>query len=166
MARPERACDYLVIPTRDDDKRERTRTSRVGRHRGAEGAENFSGGFHALGELAYRGAQVSASIIDLSSRAQLVSIDDRIALLALISSGKVGQLAGYGVLVTGLGALVFSVWLHMKEAEIFHPNIRGVPTKISPAAPVTPAKPAHAPVPAASPTPAPATPTAPAQPQQ
>lgn len=91
-----------------------------------------------------------------------------IALLALISSGKVGQLAGYGVLVTGLGALVFSIWLHMKEAEIFHPNIRGVPTRIIPAAPaatqttappkaqpVTPAKPVQAPTPAATPSPAP-----------
>lgn len=101
-----------------------------------------------------------------------------ISLLALISSGKVGQLAGYGVLVTGLGALVFSVWLHMKEAEIFHPNIRAAPTKITPAPqppptplpkaqPATPAKPVHAPTPAATPSPAPtpATPAAPARQQ-
>ncbi|WP_157211117.1 hypothetical protein [Verrucomicrobium spinosum] len=88
-----------------------------------------------------------------------------IAILALISSGKIGQLAGYGVLVTGLGALVFSIWLHMKEAEIFHPNIRGAPTKVIPAAPVKPAKPVQAPVPAASATPAPATPATPAKPQ-
>lgn len=86
-----------------------------------------------------------------------------IAILALISSGKIGQLAGYGVLVTGLGALVFSIWLHMKEAEIFHPNIRGAPTKVIPAAPVTPAKPVHAPVPAATPPPTTATPPAPAR---
>jgi hypothetical protein len=58
-----------------------------------------------------------------------------IAILALIGSGKVGQLASYGVLITGLAALGFSVWLHMKEAEIFHPNIRGAPTKAAPAAP-------------------------------
>lgn len=88
-----------------------------------------------------------------------------IAILALISSGKIGQLAGYGVLVTGLGALVFSIWLHMKEAEIFHPNIRGAPTKVIPAASVKPAKPVQAPVPAASATPAPATPATPAKPQ-
>jgi hypothetical protein len=86
-----------------------------------------------------------------------------IAILALISSGKIGQFAGYGVLVTGLGALVFSIWLHMKEAEIFHPNIRGAPTKVIPAAPVTPAKPVHAPVPAVTPPPTTATPPAPAR---
>ncbi|WP_038158958.1 hypothetical protein [Verrucomicrobium sp. BvORR106] len=64
------------------------------------------------------------------------------ALTALIMTGSVGQLAEYGVLVTGMGALIFSVWLHMKEAEIFHPNIRGAPPKVIPATPGTSTLPA------------------------
>jgi len=120
-----------VIPTRDDDKRERVRTPRVGRHRGAEGAENFSGGFHALGELAYRGAQVSASIIDLRSRVQLVSIDDRVAL-PTASVGKVLLLieasaritardfAGYGILdkTPGDNVADSGVWRHLQAPAL------------------------------------------------
>lgn len=120
-----------MIPTRDQDKRQRVRTPRVGRHRGAEGAESFSGGFHALGELAYLGAQVSASVIDLTTRAQLVSIDDRIAL-PTASIGKVLLLieasaritardfAGYGILdkTPGDNVADSGLWRHLQAPAL------------------------------------------------
>jgi beta-lactamase class A len=120
-----------VIPTRDQDKRERVRTPRVGRHRGAEGAESFSGGFHALGELAYLGAQVSASVIDLATRSQLVSIDDRIALptasigkvlLLIESSARITarDFAGYGILdkTPGDNVADSGVWRHLQAPAL------------------------------------------------
>lgn len=120
-----------MIPTRDQDKRERVRTPRVGRHRGTEGAQSFSGGFHALGELAYRGAQVSASVIDLSTRSHLVSIDDRISL-PTASLGKVLLLietaaritardfAGYGILDKTPGDDVrdSGLWRHLQAPAL------------------------------------------------
>jgi len=45
------------------------------------------------------------------------------AAVALIGAGKLGSLGNYGVMVTGFLALLFSVWLHMKEAQVYHPNI-------------------------------------------
>ncbi|CAN5546368.1 hypothetical protein BH10ACT4_BH10ACT4_02800 [soil metagenome] len=70
----------MVVGTRDHERRERLRTPRVGRHRGVGGAESFAGGFTALAQLAYSGATVSASVIDLRTGLTLVSIDDRVAL--------------------------------------------------------------------------------------
>jgi hypothetical protein len=46
------------------------------------------------------------------------------ALLALIAGGKLGKWSNIVLLVGGALALVFSVWLHMKEAEVYHPNIK------------------------------------------
>lgn len=46
------------------------------------------------------------------------------ALVTLIGGGKFGSLGNYAVLAFGFLALVFSLWLHMKEAEVYHPNIR------------------------------------------
>jgi len=66
------------MPTQE--RRERIRTPRVGRHRGDTDRGNFSNGFSALGRLAYAGAKVSASAVDLGTGSALVSIDDRIAL--------------------------------------------------------------------------------------
>lgn len=120
-----------MIPTRDQDRRERVRTPRVGRHRAAEGAENFSGSFHALGELAYRGATVSASVIDLTTRVALVSIDDRI-VLPTASVGKVLLLietaaritardfAGYGILDKTPGDSVSDsgIWRHLQAPAL------------------------------------------------
>jgi beta-lactamase class A len=120
-----------VIPTRDQDKRERVRTPRVGRHRAAGGIETFSGGFHALGELAYQGAQVSASVIDLATRTPLVSIDDRVAL-PTASVGKVLLLietaaritardfAGYGILdkTPGDNVADSGVWRHLQAPAL------------------------------------------------
>jgi beta-lactamase class A len=49
---------------------------------------SFSGTFQALGELAYSGAQVSASAVDLDSDERILSIDDRI-VLPTASVGKI-----------------------------------------------------------------------------
>ncbi|AYF99468.1 serine hydrolase [Protaetiibacter intestinalis] len=49
---------------------------------------SFAGAFTALGELAYGGAQVSASVIDLDSDERVLSIDDRI-VLPTASVGKI-----------------------------------------------------------------------------
>jgi hypothetical protein len=46
------------------------------------------------------------------------------ALLALIAGGKLGSWSNIVLLVGGTLAVVFSVWLHMKEAEVYHPNIK------------------------------------------
>jgi hypothetical protein len=46
-----------------------------------------------------------------------------VAVVALIGGGKLGALGNYGVLATGTLALLFSLWLHMKEAQVYHPNI-------------------------------------------
>jgi beta-lactamase class A len=121
----------LVIPTRDEDKRERVRSARAGRHRAAGGQPNFSGGFRALGELAYQGAQVSASVLDLGSRALLVSIDDRVAM-PTASIGKVLLLievsaritardfAGYGILdkTPGDNVADSGIWRHLQAPAL------------------------------------------------
>lgn len=64
------------------------RAARVPRHRDERSPEDFSAAFAALGDLAFEGAQVSASLLDLDSGRQLVSIDDRI-VLPTASIGKV-----------------------------------------------------------------------------
>jgi hypothetical protein len=46
------------------------------------------------------------------------------ALLALIGGGKLGTWSNIALLIGGSFAVVFSVWLHMKEAEVYHPNIK------------------------------------------
>lgn len=46
------------------------------------------------------------------------------ALLALIGGGKLGAWSNVALLIGGSLAVVFSVWLHMKEAEVYHPNIK------------------------------------------
>jgi beta-lactamase class A len=51
-----------------------------GRHRAPEVGENFSGSFRALGQLAYSGAQVSGSVLDLGTGSTLLSADDHIVL--------------------------------------------------------------------------------------
>lgn len=57
-------------------------------HRAERREPSFSGAFTALGELAYSGAQVSASVIDLDSDERILSIDDRI-VLPTASVGKI-----------------------------------------------------------------------------
>ena len=61
---------------------------KVPRHAGAGEVANFSSTFAALGKLAYEGAQVSASAVDLNSGQTLLAIDDRI-VLPTASIGKI-----------------------------------------------------------------------------
>jgi len=78
----------LVDTARTRERWERVRTPRAPRHSGAGDAENFSGTFAALGKLAYEGAQVSASAVDLNTGRTLLAIDDRI-VLPTASIGKI-----------------------------------------------------------------------------
>jgi beta-lactamase class A len=99
----------LVEAARTRERRERVRTPREARHAGTGEAENFSSTFAALGKLAYEGAQVSASVVDLNSGKTLLAIDDRI-VLPTASIGKIlllievsarltsGDFSGLGIL--------------------------------------------------------------------
>jgi len=78
----------LVDPVRIRERSERVRTPRVPRHVGAGEVANFASTFTALGRLAYEGAQVSASAVDLNSGKTLLAIDDRI-VLPTASIGKI-----------------------------------------------------------------------------
>jgi beta-lactamase class A len=91
------------------ERRTRLRGPRVPRHRSPRPADDFSSSFTALGELAYEGAQVSASVTDLDSSRSLLAIDERI-VLPTASIGKILLLievsarlterdfSGYGIL--------------------------------------------------------------------
>lgn len=99
----------MVAGPPENERRERQRSQREGRHRGPGGGEHFNGSFAALGKLAYEGARVSANIVDLRSGLTVLAIDDRI-VLPTASIGKVLLLievsarvtardfAGYGIL--------------------------------------------------------------------
>ena len=69
-------------------RRARVQEARAPRHRSERAEPRFTGTFHALGELAYAGAQVSAAAIDLDSDERIISIDDRI-VLPTASVGKI-----------------------------------------------------------------------------
>ncbi len=58
------------------------------RPRSERSEPSFAGAFQSLGELAYGGAQVSASVIDLDSAVRVLSIGDRI-VLPTASVGKI-----------------------------------------------------------------------------
>ncbi|MET4702667.1 serine hydrolase [Frigoribacterium sp. UYMn621] len=98
----------MVVGTRDHERRERLRAPRAGRHRGVGGAESFSGGFTALAQLAYAGATVSASVIDLRSGLTLVSIDDRVAM-PTASVGKILLLIEVAARITARDAAGFGI---------------------------------------------------------
>ena len=98
----------MVVGTRDHERRERLRTPRVGRHRRAGGAESFAGGFAALAQLAYAGAAVSASVIDLRTGLTLVSIDDRVAM-PTASVGKILLLIEVSARITARDAAGFGI---------------------------------------------------------
>ncbi|MGN6503864.1 MAG: hypothetical protein ACTHKX_13315, partial [Pseudolysinimonas sp.] len=66
-----------IAPSRE--RSSRVRTPREAQHR-APRSDNFANSFTALGDLAYEGAQVSASVMDLDSGRVLVGIDERIVL--------------------------------------------------------------------------------------
>ncbi|MGV8970032.1 MAG: serine hydrolase [Microbacteriaceae bacterium] len=116
--------------------RVRERSARVklsggGRHESVVRVARFAGTFSALGQLAYEGAEVSASVLDLHTGAALVSIDDRI-VLPTASIGKVLLLievsalltardfSGYGILDKTPRDLVgdSGVWQHMQAPAL------------------------------------------------
>jgi len=45
------------------------------------------------------------------------------AVLSFISGGKIAQFSDYAIIFGGVAVIIFSAWLHMKEAEIYHPDI-------------------------------------------
>lgn len=49
-----------------------------------------------------------------------------LAALALVSGGKLVAWLNIVLMAGTAAALVFSLWLHMKEAEVFHRNIKKV----------------------------------------
>ena len=75
-----------IAPSRE--RSSRVRTPREPRHRAPRAADTFTSSFTALGELAYEGAQVSASMMDLDTGRVLVAIDERI-VLPTASIGKI-----------------------------------------------------------------------------
>ncbi|MBI5160882.1 MAG: serine hydrolase [Micrococcales bacterium] len=89
-------------------RRERIRSRRAPQHRAPQPAEKFVGTFTALGDLAYEGARVSASVLDLDSDRTLVSIDDRI-VLPTASVGKVLLLIEVAARVTAETAAGLSI---------------------------------------------------------
>lgn len=78
----------MVDETGQLRRRDRSREPRVARHAGAGEFEDFTRAFAALGQLAYEGARVSASVIDLNTGRPVLAIDDRI-VLPTASVGKI-----------------------------------------------------------------------------
>ncbi|MBX3195800.1 MAG: serine hydrolase [Schumannella sp.] len=70
------------------ERSSRIRAAREPQHRAPRAAETFASTFTALGDLAYEGARVSASVMDLDSGRVLVAIDERI-VLPTASIGKI-----------------------------------------------------------------------------
>ena len=113
------------------ERRERMRAPRLPRHRGTEGLANFSTSFTALGELAYEGAQVSASVMDLETGHSLLGIDERI-VLPTASIGKIlllievsallsaRDVSGYGILdKTSRDAVgEAGIWQHLQAPSL------------------------------------------------
>lgn len=46
------------------------------------------------------------------------------ALLALVGRGKLATITNLLMIIGGLAALTFFLWLNLKESEIYHPNLR------------------------------------------
>ena len=88
MAGAEGPRNHLVEIARARERRSRASAARAARHASAGEAENFASTFSALGKLAYEGAQVSASVVDLNSGKTLLAIDDRV-VLPTASIGKI-----------------------------------------------------------------------------
>ena len=113
------------------ERSERVKVAHSGRHESDVRVGRFAGTFSALGQLAYEGVEVSASILDLHSGKALVSIDDRI-VLPTASIGKVLLLievsalltardfSGYGILDKTPRDLVgdSGVWQHMQAPAL------------------------------------------------
>jgi len=54
-----------------------------------------------------------------------------LALLAMIGKGKIASIAHAALFIGGLLALGFFLWLHLKESEIYHPNLRKAMAAVS-----------------------------------
>lgn len=118
-----------AAPSRE--RRARVTAPRAPQHRALQPAQTFAGTFTALGDLAYEGAQVSASVADLDSGRILVAIDERI-VLPTASIGKILLLievsarlterdaTGYGILdKTARDAVGDSgVWQHLQAPAL------------------------------------------------
>jgi beta-lactamase class A len=103
----------------------------VPQHRETQPVEDFSATFTALGDLAYDGAQVSASVTDLDTGKTLVAIDERI-VLPTASIGKILLLvevsarltardfSGYGILDKSPRDSVgdSGIWQHLQAPSL------------------------------------------------
>jgi beta-lactamase class A len=121
----------LVEIATSRERSSRVRTPREAQHRAPRSADNFANSFTALGDLAYEGAQVSASVMDLDTGRVLVAIDERI-VLPTASIGKILLLievsarlterdaTGYGILdKTSRDAVGDSgVWQHLQAPSL------------------------------------------------
>jgi beta-lactamase class A len=121
----------LVDTARIRERRERVRTPRAARHAGPGEVVSFTSTFNALGRLAYEGAQVSASVVDLASGRSMVAIDDRI-VLPTASIGKIlllievsarltsREFSGFGILdKTPRDAVADSgIWQHLQAPSL------------------------------------------------
>lgn len=121
----------MVETSRTRERWEKVRTPRAARHSGAGDSPSFSGTFAALGQLAYEGTQVSASVIDINSGQTLLAIDERI-VLPTASIGKILLLIEVSARLTardaaGLGILDKSVrdavgdsglWQHLQVPSL------------------------------------------------
>jgi beta-lactamase class A len=115
----------------ETQRRERVRSAREPKHRSTQPTDDFSASFTALGDLAYDGAQVSASVMDLDTGRTLVAIDERI-VLPTASIGKILLLvevsarlterdfSGYGILdKTPRDAVgVSGIWQHLQAPSL------------------------------------------------
>lgn len=130
MAAARGASDHLVTPVPSELRRVRARAPRTAKHRSESATENFTASFRALGQLAYGGARVSASVTDLSTGRSLLSIDDRIAL-PTASVGKILLLIEVAVRMGGEGGTAYSlldkdsyavgdsgIWQHMQAPSL------------------------------------------------
>jgi beta-lactamase class A len=90
------------------ERGDRGRGEHAGKHRGEQSTADFSRTFTALGTLAYGGANVSASVVDLTTGHTVVSIDDRI-VLPTASVGKVLLLIEVAARVTESDATAFGL---------------------------------------------------------
>lgn len=103
----------------------------MARHSAAGGVENFTNTFTALGKIAYEGARVSASAVDLNTGRTLLAIDDRI-VLPTASIGKILLLlevsarltardtSGFGLLDKTPGEAVgdSGLWQHLQAPSL------------------------------------------------
>lgn len=98
----------MVVGTRDQERRENRNRPRVGRHRAEGDDRTFAHAFATLGELAYTGARVSASAVDLRSGEAIVSIDDRVAL-PIAGVGKLLLLIELSARMSAAGGAGFGI---------------------------------------------------------